>query len=225
MRGALPDRSHIEEWIDRRATRCGFDPPAETSRFLALHARRVLEEAADLKLTSIRDPDEFLERHVGESLEGAALIPRGTMGVALDLGSGNGYPGIPVAAMHPGLRMHLTEPSPKKALFMRSVAGQGQLEVVVLPRAIQRASDLSDLPELALVTSRAMGGWQRIIPRLASKLATDGRVVLWAGADAREVGERASWRALRLADERLLPERDRSWIFVYYKNTSKPKGQ
>jgi 16S rRNA G527 N7-methylase RsmG len=225
MRGAPCDRSRIEEWIDRRATRCGFASPPDTSRFLAFHACRVLEEAAELKLTSIRDPDEFLERHVGESLEGAALIPRGTTGLALDLGSGNGYPGIPVAAMHPGLRMHLTDPSPKKVLFLRSVVERSPLQVVVLPRAIERASNLSDLPEFVLITTRAMGGWQRIVPRLVSKLAAHGRVVLWAGADAREVGDRVSWRALRLADEHPLPERDRSWIFVYCKNTSIKKGK
>ena len=78
MSDAAFDRSRIEEWIVARAARRGFDPAPATVRFLAFHACRVLEEAAELQLTSIRDPDEFLARHVGESLEGAALIPRGT---------------------------------------------------------------------------------------------------------------------------------------------------
>jgi len=211
------DRSRFEGWIADRAARCGFEPDPEITRLLALHAWRVLDEAAELHLTSIRDPDEFLERHLGESLEGAALIPRGTTGTALDLGSGNGYPGIPVAAMHPGLRMYLTDVSLKKVTFLRSVVGQGLPSAIVLDRQIQRASDLTDFPELVAITCRALGGWERIVPRLGPKLAVEGRVLLWAGAAAGAVATRDSWRGLVLVDQRPLPRRERSWIFSYCK--------
>ena len=215
-----PDRLRFEPWVAARAASCGFALEPEVTRHLALHAERVLEETARLHLTSIRDPDEFLERHIGESLEGAALIPRGTIGTALDLGSGNGYPGIPVAAMHSGLKMYLTEVSLKKAAFLRSVVQQVLPDAVVLERQVQRPSDLPDLPALDTITCRALGGWERILPRLAPKLAVEGRILLWAGAAASAVASRGAWSGLALADRRPLPQRERSWIFVYYKKKS-----
>ena len=220
MPSVTPDRGHVEEWIAQRARRCAFEPTPEITRFLARHALRVLEGAEDLHLTSIRDPDAFLERHIGESLEGAALIPRGTSGAAIDLGSGNGYPGIPVAAMHPGLRMHLAESSAKKATFLESVVRDEATPIVVVSRAIQRASDVADLPVLGVITTRAMGGWERIVPRLLPRLAAGGRVVLWAGDAATDVARRVAWRKLELIERRVLPGRDRSWILMYYKNTA-----
>jgi 16S rRNA G527 N7-methylase RsmG len=217
MPTVAPDRSWVEEWIAHRAALCELEPARGVLPFLAEHACRVLEEAIELKLTSIRDPGTFLERHIGESLEGASLIPRGTTGGALDLGSGNGYPGVPVAAIHRGLTMHLTEPSTKKAAFLESVVRGAPFPIAVLRRQIQRSSDLSDLPLLKLVTMRAMGGWERIVPRLLARVVPQGRVILWAGNAGHEVAHRAAWRGLELGEQRPLPGRAQSFVFVYYK--------
>jgi 16S rRNA (guanine527-N7)-methyltransferase len=216
-----PDRSWVEEWIGHRAALCELEPSQDVLQFLAEHACRVLEDATELKLTSIRDPATFLERHIGESLVGASLIPRGTMGGALDLGSGNGYPGVPVAAIHRGLTMHLTEPSPKKAAFLESVVRVAPFPIFVLARQVQRSSDLLDLPLLEVVTMRAMGGWERIVPRLIARVAPQGRVILWAGSAGLEVARRVAWKGLELAKRRTLPGRTQSSVFVYYKKIDK----
>ena len=217
MPTVAPPRSWVEEWIAHRALLCGLEPSRDVLQFLAEHACCVLEEATVVKLTSIRDHGTFLERHIGESLEGASLIPRGTTGSALDLGSGNGYPGVPVATIHPGLSMHLTEPSQKKAAFLESVVRGAPFRIVVLPRQIQRSSDLADLPPFEVVTMRAMGGWERIVPRLLPCLIPRGRVILWAGNAGQEVARRVAWRGLELAERRPLPGRNRSFVFVYCK--------
>ena len=211
------DGATFERWIGDRAERCGIDLSPEVCAYLAFHAERVRAEADRLHLTAIRDPHQFLERHVGESLEGAALIPREAIGTALDLGSGNGYPGIPVAAVHPGLRMHLCEASAKKTAFLCRIAEQAPMDLIVVDRQVQRAADLPDIPELGVITSRAVGGWERILPRLSSKLAANGRLLLWAGLSGATVATRAAWSAYQLAGQRPLPGRDRSWVFVYSK--------
>ena len=70
-----------------------------------------------LSLTSIRDEQELIERHVMEGLLAAAHHPPAA--TVLDFGSGTGIPGLPIALCHPGLRVTLAESQRKKASFLR----------------------------------------------------------------------------------------------------------
>jgi 16S rRNA (guanine527-N7)-methyltransferase len=162
-------------------------------------------------------PEDVLERHIGESLEGAALLSEDASGLLVDLGSGNGYPGIPLAALRPGLTPLLVEASARKAAFLREVARACGLErMAVLEAQVQRAEDLDPATSssIAVLATRAMGNWPRVVPRLVPRLAPDGIVLLWAGGDAESVLARASWRGTRLLRRHSLPARDRSWIWV-----------
>lgn len=204
----------LEARIEQRARACGIELPAVGAAALALHARRVLEAAPGLKLTAIREPEEFVERHIGESLEGAALLEAGAEGPLLDLGSGNGYPGVPLAITRPALRLVLAESSQKKAAFLAGVIRELPIAGArVMCAHVERADDLATLAPLRALVTRAVGGWERIVPRLASRLAAEAHVLLWAGADAEAVIARAAWSKLVLVDRRALPGRDRSWIW------------
>lgn len=110
-----PDPSAIAE----RAKSVGIVLSKLSCHALAAHARAVLEANERLHLTAITQPAAFFERHLGEAFEGAALLPASIKGVLLDLGSGNGYPGIPLAIARPGLSPVLAEASTKKAGFLR----------------------------------------------------------------------------------------------------------
>ncbi len=81
-------------------------------------------------LPSRTDPDEFVDRHLGEAFEGAAMLAPDIEGTMLDLGSGNGYPGIPLAAARPGLRLTLTDASARKAEFLRQTVRSCNLDWV-----------------------------------------------------------------------------------------------
>lgn len=196
-----------------RAARLDLDEAAVGA--LALHARAVIAANARLHLTTIVDPATFVERHIGESLEGAALLDPAVGGTLVDLGSGNGYPGIPLAIARPGLRPVLVEPSAKKAAFLRAVSGSLRWpDSAVVERAVQRARDLDDLAPVAVLATRAMGGWERILPKLVPAIATDGVILLWAGAGTESVLARVAWRKLMLAARVPVSGRDRSWIWV-----------
>ena len=69
-------------------------------------------------LTALRDPAEIVTRHFGESLLLSRLVPEGARRV-LDLGSGAGFPGIPLQLLHPALTVTLAESQGKKASFLR----------------------------------------------------------------------------------------------------------
>jgi len=207
---------NLEERIQSRAAACGLDLEVTTVTSLADQARAVLRESAELHLTSITDPEEFIERHLGESFEGASMLPPDVEGVLLDVGSGNGYPGLPLAATRPGLEPLLAEASTKKASFLRAVIGDAGFPTAsVLEAQVQRSSDLEDVGPIRLVTSRAMGGWAKILPRLHASLADDGEILVWCGEEMEGVAKRVVWKRFELVDRRALPGRERSWIWRF----------
>jgi 16S rRNA (guanine527-N7)-methyltransferase len=70
-----------------------------------------------LNLTAIRDEAAIVERHYGESLFLAKYLPPGPLSIA-DLGSGAGFPGIPVAIQRPECSVALIEAHQRKSVFL-----------------------------------------------------------------------------------------------------------
>jgi 16S rRNA (guanine527-N7)-methyltransferase len=205
-----PDPSAIAD----RARASGIVLSKRSAQLLAAHAQAVLEANERLHLTAITQPAAFFERHLGEAFEGAALLPKSIKGILLDLGSGNGYPGIPLAVARPGLRPVLAEASSKKAAFLReALAAAGLANGQVLEGHVARTVDLGDLPPVTVIATRAMGGWERVIPKLVPRMSASGLVLIWAGADAASIMARAAWSRLRVEKSRILPGRDRSHVY------------
>ena len=201
--------------IALRARRYAIELDPVALAALATHARAVLRENARLHLTAITEPTEFLDRHVAESFAGAALLEPGIRVTSFDLGSGNGYPGLPLAVARPGLRALLAEASSRKAAFLRGVLDETEFAAGVLERQVQRAQDVNDVLPLRVLALRAVGNWERVVPRLAPALASDGRVLLWAGESVEAVRTRSTWKRLALTDRRPLAGRDRSWVWSF----------
>jgi 16S rRNA (guanine527-N7)-methyltransferase len=206
----VPDPSAIAE----RALAAGIALSKPGAQALSAHARAVLLANERLHLTAITQPAAFFERHLGEAFEGAALLPAAIRGVLLDLGSGNGYPGIPLAVARPGLIPVLAEASVKKAAFLReALAAAGLDHGRVLETRVGRTVDVEDLPPVTVLATRAMGGWERIVPKLISRLAPGGLVLIWAGGDAEAIMARTAWSRLRIEKTRSLPGRDQSHVY------------
>jgi 16S rRNA (guanine527-N7)-methyltransferase len=206
----------IPEAIKSRAAACGIDLHAEMIAALADHAGLVMASNERLHLTTITDPRAFIERHLGEGFEGAAMLAPDVTGELLDLGSGNGYPALPLAAARPGLRPLLTEASQGKAAFLGAVLEECGFTGRLLSRQVQRPGDLEEgQAPFRLIVTRALGGWERILPRFAQSLQDEGEMLLWAGGDVAAVARRSAWRRLRLLERKALPGRERSWIWRF----------
>ena len=206
----VPDPSAIVA----RALAAGIVLSKSSAQALAEHARAVLVANERLHLTAITQPAAFFERHLGEAFEGAALLPEAIQGVLLDLGSGNGYPGIPLAIARPGLTPVLAEASTKKAAFLReALVAAGLIDGQVLEARVARTVDVDELPPVAVLATRAMGGWERIVPKLVARLSPGGLVLVWAGSDAEAIMTRTSWARLRVEKSRSLPGREQSKVY------------
>lgn len=93
-------------------------PPAGLLPQLSAYLDLLLKWNARTNLTAIREPEEIVRRHFGESLFAASYLVD-DVPTLLDLGSGAGFPGIPIALLRPDIRVTLAESQHKKASFLR----------------------------------------------------------------------------------------------------------
>jgi 16S rRNA (guanine527-N7)-methyltransferase len=134
-----------------------------------------------INLTALRDPEQMVTRHFGESLFAARVLlgDRKTHAATLaDIGSGAGFPGIPMKLFAPEVELTLIESQGKKATFLREVLRGLHLDNVQVFGG--RAEDWSKTADL--VTLRAVEKFERALPVAAKLVAPGGRVCLLIGA-------------------------------------------
>ncbi len=153
---------------------------------------------ARVNLTAVRDPGQMVTRHFGESLFAARVLlgDRETHAATLaDVGSGAGFPGIPVKLFSPGLELTLIESQGKKATFLREVLRGLHLDGAQVFGG--RAEDWGKTANL--VTLRAVEQFERTLPVAAKLVAPTGRLCLLIGVGQVEkaqgiVGAAWSWK-------------------------------
>ena len=132
-----------------------------------------------VNLTAIRDPLEILYRHFCESMFAAAVVP-GLKGRVADVGSGGGFPGLPLKIAHPELEMLLIESNVKKATFLAEVARE--LKFTGVRILVSRFEDLGEeITPLDYVCSRALGEFSVFLQWARSPQVCARNAVLWIG--------------------------------------------
>lgn len=97
----------------------------ETYGRLEAHWRLVEHWAPRLNLTAIRDPERAAWRHYRDSLEPLRVLNSGPW---VDMGSGAGFPGLPLAIVRPDVQVTLVEPRRKRVSFLKTVVAELALE-------------------------------------------------------------------------------------------------
>lgn len=149
-----------------------------------------------VNLTAIRDPLEILYRHFCESMFAATAVPL-RQGRLADVGSGAGFPGIPLKIMSPELEVLLIESNMKKATFLAEV-----LRNIELPATRVLVSRYEELTEevvpLDFACSRALGDFATFLAWAGSQHVAVKQVILWIGGrdveEVRTVGSAWEWR-------------------------------
>ncbi|MBS1849501.1 MAG: 16S rRNA (guanine(527)-N(7))-methyltransferase RsmG [Acidobacteria bacterium] len=136
---------------------------------------------ARMNLTAVRDPEEILSRHFGESLFAAqSLFPSAQASAplaAIDVGSGAGFPGLPIKIWLPQISLTLLEANHKKVAFLREVGRALTLTNINVFHG--RAEAFSTPAEL--VTLRAVERFSLVLPVARRLVAPAGRLALLIG--------------------------------------------
>jgi len=139
----------------------------------------LLKWNAHMNLTAVWNPDEVITRHFGESLFAARRLFQfpARQQTAIDVGSGAGFPGIPLKIWEPTLHLTLIEANQRKAVFLREVVrALGLSKVTVFANRAEMLSDQVDL-----VILRAVEHFEKMLPIALKLAAQNGHIALLIG--------------------------------------------
>ncbi len=185
---ARPSDSLVREALEPY----GVKATAAQVELIQLYIGKLVIWNQKVSLTAVTEPREILERHFGESMFAARIVPV-CQGRLADVGSGSGFPGLALKIACPGLDVVLIEANHKKAAFLAEVKRELGLEGVEI--VVRRIEGLQVERGFAdFVSARAVGGFARLLKWSRDALSGDGKLLLWLGGeDASEVGKIGGW--------------------------------
>jgi len=187
----LPDAYHGA--VDAGLIELGIELPAEAHRTIDNHVRLLLAWTAAINLTAIREPEAVARLHVLDSLAAVPFLRELGVDRFLDLGSGGGFPGLPLAAALPADAL-LVESIGKKARFLETAVDatglRGRVRVAGV-RAEELARDPAHARRWPAVTARAVATLSRLIELGMPLLRPGGVLVAWKRGDLRDELEAA----------------------------------
>jgi 16S rRNA (guanine527-N7)-methyltransferase len=138
-----------------------------------------------VNLTAIREPLEILYRHFCESMFAVSAVSLQKSRLA-DVGSGGGFPGLPLKILQPDLEVFLVESNVKKATFLAEVVRDLQLANTRV--LVSRYEELSEeVAPLDVVCSRAIGEFAPFLAWAGSERVGAKQAMLWIGG--RDLGD------------------------------------
>lgn len=162
---------------------------------------------AKINLTAVREPNYIVIRHFGESFFAARnLIGREQATELMDIGSGAGFPGIPIRLLRPAISVRLVEAHSKKAAFLSEVIRELGLKGISVVN--RRAEEIGETA--SVVTLRAVERFATVLPIAAEKVATEGRLGLLIGREQMALAKEVlpgTWEdpvEIPLSDNRIL---------------------
>lgn len=145
----------------------------------------LLEANTQFNLTAIRDPEEAWVKHVLDSLAGLASEDFDGQKTLVDVGSGAGFPGLPLALARPELRVSFVESTGKKCGFISRTSEHFGLKTnVINARAEEVGQDERYRAQFDIATARALGSFTEVAEYCLPLVKVGGLVVLWRGQNA-----------------------------------------
>jgi 16S rRNA (guanine527-N7)-methyltransferase len=190
----LPDSATSR--FDGGCAALGLGPlPAGARDAILGHLRLLLAWTGSVNLTAIRDPEAAVAGHLLDSLAAVPLLRSAGVRQLLDLGSGGGYPGLPIALALPAERALLVDSITKKTAFLTvaaAAAGVAARVEVATTRAEELTADRRHRERWPAVTVRAVAALPELVELAFPLLAPGGLLVAWKRSDVAEEERRAS---------------------------------
>ena len=173
MRPAQLSAQHL---LLQGCDRLGLALSEDQIRALILHLEHLSKWNQRFNLTSIQDKAQMAVLHTLDSLSVSSHI-RGCR--LLDIGSGGGFPGLPLAIAHPRLQTVLLDSHNKKAEYLGHVASQLALSNVTVMR--ERIENYQPMQHFDTITARAVGPLQQMADQVAAWCGKGSRLLVMKG--------------------------------------------
>jgi 16S rRNA (guanine527-N7)-methyltransferase len=180
------DTPTTEDLLQQLFTEAGRSLDTPQRRQFLTYLRELQHWNRTLSLTSITDDAGIIRKHFLGSLDFLhAFAPRPGLPL-LDVGTGAGFPGLPLKLWHPELAVDLVESSQRKSVFLRHLCRVLRLGDVrsLITRVEMLAQDESMHGRYAVIVSRGVGGLRRWLPAALTLLQVGGLLVLEKGPTA-----------------------------------------
>ena len=199
----------MEERIARGLAALGLTPPPDAAPKLAEYGRLLLEQNQVMNLTAITDPDQVVDLHfldcaalltIGEDFHGKTLI---------DVGTGAGFPGLPLKILEPSLSVTLLDSLGKRVNWLASVCEALSLDKVscLHARAEEQALEAGFRDGFDLAVSRAVASLELLSELCLPYVKVGGKFLAMKSVDSGAETEGAA-RAIAKLGGRLLPRVD-----------------
>ena len=222
------------EAIAERLTACGIPHDPTLPERLARYHDMLLDWNRRMDLTAVTEEAEMIDRHYVDSLMPLTvpgLMPR--QGTMIDVGTGAGFPGLPLALALPELRVTLMDAQRKRLDFLQAVIDELRVTNVTLVHS--RAEDGARLPECRerfdVAVARAVAPLAVLAEYLLPYVRVGGLALCWKGpglAGELEQGRRAAFLLGGKAEEAIpcaIPGRDWQHLLLPIHKTQKTARQ
>jgi 16S rRNA (guanine527-N7)-methyltransferase len=175
-----------EDVLQQLFTAAGRPLDAQRHQQFLTYLRELQHWNRTISLTSIADDAGIMRKHFLGSLDFLqAFVPRPGL-LLLDVGTGAGFPGLPLRLWHPELVVDLVDSSQRKSVFLRHVCRVLRLGDVrcLITRVELLAQDEAMRGRYAVIVSRGVGRLRHWLPAALTLLQGGGRLILEKGPTA-----------------------------------------
>jgi len=177
----------VEELLKRGLKELGAVPAIDQSNAFITYLSELKKWNKAYNLTGLNKDEDIIIKHFFDSLLYLKAIPHGEIKVA-DVGSGAGFPGIPIKIIRPEIEMYLIEPSRKKSAFLKHIIRQlGLKRIEVIERRIEEVKvnqEFSSLVDVAV--TRALFSIKDFLKKASHIVRQDGTLILNKGPKVQE---------------------------------------
>lgn len=180
----------MEEILRQGLAELGIDPPPGAIPALREYGERLLGRTAVVNLTAIRDPEGVARLHF---LDCAALLTAADFAgkKVIDIGTGAGFPGIPLKLLRPDIRLTVLDGAGKKIDFIRESCAVMGIEAECLWGRVE------DMPELKgafdIAVSRAVAEMDVLSELCLPQVGVGGVFIAMKGPDCGDEVEKADY--------------------------------
>ncbi|MBR5524423.1 MAG: 16S rRNA (guanine(527)-N(7))-methyltransferase RsmG [Clostridia bacterium] len=176
----------------RCAAPYGVEVTPELTERLGTYARLLVEWNEKMNLTAITDPVGIAVKHFADSLTVATLLPDGEFSL-IDVGTGAGFPGVPLALLRPDCRLTLLDSLNKRLVFLEEVCRAVELPVTLIHARAEEGGRRADLREqYDVAVARAVAALPVLSEYCLPFVKVGGKFLALKGPDAdRERSEAA----------------------------------